>query len=217
MAQEWYQGWYVIQSKCQGQEFNTAPDPCGVTGAVLYFFELSGVADNPSLALAAWAFALEVEEVFFGHLLTLCPAPPQNMQCRIGGLAGLLFTGLVIKLLGFLGNFGLMLPVACIDLLNQLAYTREGRWFSNLGNFILDPISKTLVQLVSESRISPGDLGCEVIEINKIFYHPLIVLHLESFKLILCWYAKGTTKIAKHAWALDQSVALWGSESVIWG
>ena len=31
------------------------------------------------------------------------------------------------------------------------------------------------------------------------------------------WYAKGMTKIAKCAWALDQSVALWGSESVIWG
>ena len=36
--------------------------------------------DDPSLALAMWAFALEVEEVFFGHLLTLCPVPPQNMQ-----------------------------------------------------------------------------------------------------------------------------------------
>ena len=31
------------------------------------------------------------------------------------------------------------------------------------------------------------------------------------------WYAKGATKIAKRAWALDQSVALWGSESVIQG
>ena len=60
-------------------EFNAAPGPCGVTGAVLYFFELSRAADNPSLALAAWAFALEVE-VFFGHSLTLCSAPLQNMQ-----------------------------------------------------------------------------------------------------------------------------------------
>ena len=31
------------------------------------------------------------------------------------------------------------------------------------------------------------------------------------------WYAKGATKIAKHARALDQSVALWGSESAIRG
>ena len=31
------------------------------------------------------------------------------------------------------------------------------------------------------------------------------------------WYAKGATKIAKHMWALDQSVALWGSESAIRG
>ena len=31
------------------------------------------------------------------------------------------------------------------------------------------------------------------------------------------WYAKGATKIAKCAWALDQSVALWGSESAIRG
>ena len=31
------------------------------------------------------------------------------------------------------------------------------------------------------------------------------------------WYAKGATKIAKRARALDQSVALWGSESAIWG
>ena len=60
-------------------EFNAAP-PCRVTGAVLHFFESSGVADNWSLALAALAFALEAEEVIFGHSLTLCPAPPQNMQ-----------------------------------------------------------------------------------------------------------------------------------------
>ena len=61
-------------------EFNAAPSPCGVTGAALYFFESSGAVDNPFLALAAWAFALEAEEVFFGHSLTLCPTPPQNMQ-----------------------------------------------------------------------------------------------------------------------------------------
>ena len=29
--------------------------------------------------------------------------------------------------------------------------------------------------------------------------------------------AKGATKIAKRVWALDQSVALWGSESAIRG
>ena len=61
-------------------EINTAPGPCRVTGAALYFFESSGVADDASLALAAQAFALEAEEVFFGHSLTLCPVPPQNMQ-----------------------------------------------------------------------------------------------------------------------------------------
>ena len=79
-----------------------------------------------------------------------------------------------------------MLPVVCIDLLNQLAHTGEGGWFSDPGNFILDLILESLVQLVLESGISLGDLGCEVIEINKIFYHPLIVLHPESFELILC-------------------------------
>ena len=31
------------------------------------------------------------------------------------------------------------------------------------------------------------------------------------------WYAKGATKIAKCTRVLDQSVALWGSESAIWG
>ena len=31
------------------------------------------------------------------------------------------------------------------------------------------------------------------------------------------WYVKGVTKITKCAWALDQSVALWGSESAIRG
>ena len=61
-------------------EFNAAPGPCGVTGAVLYFFESSRVMDDPSLALTAWAFALEVEDVFFRHSLALCPAPLQNMQ-----------------------------------------------------------------------------------------------------------------------------------------
>ena len=60
-------------------KFNTAPGLCGVTGAVLYFFKSSGAADDPSLALAARAFALGVEE-FFGHSLALCPAPPQNVQ-----------------------------------------------------------------------------------------------------------------------------------------
>ena len=61
-------------------EFNTAPGPCRVTRAALYFFELSGATDDLSLALAVQAFALEVEKVFFRHSLTLCPAPPQNMQ-----------------------------------------------------------------------------------------------------------------------------------------
>ena len=61
-------------------EFNAAPGPCGVTGAVLYFFESSITLDDPSLALTAWAFALEVEDVFFRHSLALCPAPLQNMQ-----------------------------------------------------------------------------------------------------------------------------------------
>ena len=61
-------------------EFNVAPGPCGVTGAALYFFESSRVMDDPSLALTAWAFALEVEDVFFRHSLALCPAPLQNMQ-----------------------------------------------------------------------------------------------------------------------------------------
>ena len=61
-------------------EFNAAPGPCVVTGAALYFFKSSGAADDPSLALAAQAFALEVEEVFFRHSLALCPVPPQNMQ-----------------------------------------------------------------------------------------------------------------------------------------
>ena len=36
-------------------------------------------------------------------------------------------------------------------------------------------------------------------------------------KVIDQWCAKGVTKIAKCAWVLDQSVALWGSESAIWG
>ena len=31
------------------------------------------------------------------------------------------------------------------------------------------------------------------------------------------WYAKGATKITKRVQALDQSIALWGSESAIWG
>ena len=39
---------------------------------------------------------------------------------------------------------------------------------------------------MSESGITPGDSGCKAIEINKIFYHPLIVLHPERFELILC-------------------------------
>ena len=60
-------------------EFNTASGLCRVTGAVLYFFKSSGAVDDPSLALAAQAFALEVEE-FFGHSLALCLVPPQNVQ-----------------------------------------------------------------------------------------------------------------------------------------
>ena len=40
-------------------------------------------------------------------------------------------------------------------------------------------------------------------------------LHVDH--LLERWYAKGATKITKHAQALDQSVALWGSESAIRG
>ena len=61
-------------------EINAALGPCRVTGAALYFFESSRAADDASLALAAQAFALEAEEVFFRHSLALCPAPLQNMQ-----------------------------------------------------------------------------------------------------------------------------------------
>ena len=41
---------------------------------------------------------------------------------------------------------------------------------------------------------------------------------LDSLKILMThWYAKGVTKIANRVWALDQSVALWGSESAIQG
>ena len=70
--------------------------------------------------------------------------------------------------------------------MNQLAHTREGGWFSDPGNIVLDLIQKSLVELMSESGVTPGDSGCEAIEINKIFYHPLIILHLKSFEHILC-------------------------------
>ena len=61
-------------------------------------------------------------------------------QCSIGRLVGLLFTRLVIRLLEFPGNFRLTFLVAHVDLLNQLVHSGEGGWFSDLGNFILDPI-----------------------------------------------------------------------------
>ena len=42
-------------------------------------------------------------------------------------------------------------------------------------------------------------------------------VQLQSTQVLFQWYAKGATKIAKRAQALDQSVALWGSESAIRG
>ena len=98
-------------------EFNTAPGPCGVTGAALYFFKSSGVADDPSLALAVQAFALEAEEVFFGHLLALCPAPPQNMQ-RL--LANRQAHSLEVSLLSFLSLLERLGFLFCPEELDKL-------------------------------------------------------------------------------------------------
>ena len=105
--------------------------------------------------------------------------------CGVGWLVKLLFARLVIRLLGFPGNLRLTFPVAHIDLLDQLVHSRECWRFSDPGNFILDLIWKSLTELVLESRVTPGDLGCKVIEVNKIFHHPFIVLHPKSFELIL--------------------------------
>ena len=58
-----------------------------------------------------------------------------------------------------------------------------------------------------EWLIQPGDLP-----ILQAFMQ-----ELEHWPELDRWYAKGATKIAKHAQALDQSIALWGSESAIQG
>lgn len=83
------------------------------------------------------------------------------------------------------GKFWIDTPSSMHQFAESIGAYWRGWMVSNPGNFILDLIQKSFVQLVSESRISPGDSGCKVIEINKIFYHPLIILHLKSFKLIL--------------------------------
>ena len=112
-------------------EFNAAPGLCGVTGAVLYFFKLSRVVDDLSLALATWAFALEAKEVFFGHSPTLCPAPPQNMQWLLANQqvcsseVSLLSFPSLLERLGFLfcleeldeSGLGLLLDEEEVDLL----------------------------------------------------------------------------------------------------
>ena len=35
-----------------------------------------------------------------------------------------------------------------------------------------------------ERGVTPADSGCKMVKVHQILYHSLIVLHLESFKLI---------------------------------
>ena len=130
-------------------EFNAAPGLCGVTGAALYFFEASGAADVSSLALAARAFALEAEEVFFRHSLALCPAPPQNMQRLLAnrrehslGVSFPSFPSLLGRL-GFLfcpdelelSGLDLLLDEVEVDLLSEEGFFEEDEGLAGLLDF----------------------------------------------------------------------------------
>ena len=73
----------------------------------------------------------------------------------------------------------------CVNLLNQLAHCGKRGRLSDPGDFVLNPVRQPFVKLMSEGRVTPGDSGCETIKINKILNHSLIVIHPESFKLVL--------------------------------
>ena len=125
---------------------------------------MSRAVDDPSLVLAAQAFALEVE-VFFWHSLTLCPVPLQNMQRLLvnrqvhSSEVSLPSFPSLLERLGFLfcleeldkSGLGLLLEEEEVDLLS------EG-WF----------FDKDVVELVDLLDFCSPDLLSDFLDSQKI-------------------------------------------------
>ena len=114
-------------------------------------------------------------------------------------------------------------PEFCYNVLKDVRW--ECRWDCQKRNQVWDVRPKlSKIRILFPKICSPlqnamrfiNDNCCDVLgevggthEFGKVW---VIKAHLWRR-----WYAKGATKIAKRARALDQSVALWGSESAIRG
>ena len=83
-------------------------------------------------------------------------------------------------------DLGLVIPIAHIDSLGELAKLSKGQWLPDAGDLILDAIREAIVEMVPKGTFSVSlDLQSNPIELNNILCNVLTVLHGEVVKLML--------------------------------
>ena len=53
-----------------------------------------------------------------------------------------------------MGLFGLVLPIACIDLLRQHPHVMEGVWFPYMSDLVLEPLRQPIIEVVLEGTFT---------------------------------------------------------------
>ena len=72
--------------------------------------------------------------------------------------------------------FGLVLPIACVDLLHQHLHLMEGVWFPYTSNLILEPLRQPVVEVVPEGTFTIAMyLACVAVELDDILGDLVIV------------------------------------------
>ena len=74
-----------------------------------------------------------------------------------------------------------------VDRLGEGTEFGEGVRFADAGDLILDSGWKSAIQLSAEGNVTPLDTSSEVVEVNEVLHDVLVVMHVESLKVNLCF------------------------------
>ena len=101
---------------------------------------------------------------------------------RCGGVAaaGLLHLGGILS-----SDLRSAFPVASVNGLGEGAEFRQGRGFTDSGDFVLNSVWQPPIELVSEGSRTPICLGGKAVELNHEFRDALVIAHPEVFEFVL--------------------------------
>ena len=75
-------------------------------------------------------------------------------------------------------NLRLAFPITRVDGLGELSEVGECGGFTNTGDFILDVVGETIVEMVPESTFSvASDLRGYTVELHDVLSNPLAIRH----------------------------------------